>query len=134
MKDISIRIGLFLISGILFLAGGYYFKNAMHFKNESLQTSGRIVALYREGPRGVRLPIFEYQVDGKIYQKKSSYGSSSNPSLGDEVEVLYWPSNPKNAFINNWGNFYGFPAMLVGGALIVLFLGIKLPPPPSDPQ
>jgi hypothetical protein len=43
------------------------------------------------------------------------------PTIGDKVDVLYDPQNPRKASLNSFGALWGFPALLLILGLIFTF-------------
>lgn len=74
-------------------------------------------------------PLFEYNVDGVKYVRKSSTGSSSPKyGIGEEVEIHYNASNP-NEFYDGKGNtsmIVGIIFTIFGLLFIAVYLGAQL--------
>ena len=89
----------------------------------------QIVELIREtGAEGdpVYKPVYEYQVDGRIYRYTSavSLGGALVPDVGDRRTLLYDPNNPSNARVRNYFTLLLLPA--VGVAIPLLVLGLMI--------
>lgn len=118
---------VFLLIGLGMLAGSVVsYQSTQDFIARSATTTGTVVELERrvsrdsDGNRStVYHPVVRYSVNGgREYRFRSNTGS--NPAAyrrGEEVEVLYQPSNPGDAKIN------GFFA-LWGGSVIMGVLGL----------
>ncbi len=69
---------------------------------------------------------YEYFVDGKKYEKESSYGQSAEiaPSVGDKVTIYYNPNNPDELTDSSWTDWIttvvGFIFACVGAGLIIV--------------
>ena len=107
---------LFIIIGSVLLIKGFNDKNKC-----TATTIGKIVDIERQHNEGVHrnepmhghggiggyehdhislYPIFEYEVNGKKYVKKSSSSSSTkNYYIGEETTIYYDPSNPEHSFL-----------------------------------
>jgi hypothetical protein len=85
------------------------------------RTEGTVIDLSRsEDSEGsvTYNPVVEFTVDGRSIQFTSSSGSSSPPSVGDRVEVLYDPDDPSDARLSGFLDLWFFP--LVAGALALV--------------
>lgn len=118
---------VFLLIGLGMLAGSVAsYRSTQDFIAGSAMTMGTVVELERDVSRDsdgnrsvVYHPVVRYSVNGgREYRFRSNTGS--NPPAyrqGEEVEVLYQPTNPGDARIN------GFFA-LWGGSVILGVLGL----------
>ncbi|MBO6140593.1 MAG: DUF3592 domain-containing protein [Ruminococcus sp.] len=76
-------------------------------------------------------PVFSYTVDGKEYERKSSY--STNPpkhEVGDKVELHYEPGDPTNFYVDKAINLvravlYGIGGFFFVFGLVFLVIGIN---------
>ena len=68
---------------------------------------GTVVDIYKitsisgnGGKRRTYYPIYQYNVDGTVYMKKSSNGSIfCRYQIGDEVKIKYNPKNPNRYYV-----------------------------------
>ena len=134
-----VQIGCWLLFGNLFLAGfclwgvyaGYI---SWQLDNEGETTTGRVVRLEEssssEGGCCVYSPVIEFDVNGQTYSFEGD-NASYPPAyeVGEEVDVLYRPSNPDTAQINKWSERWLFPIIIIpamlGTALILNFFLIR---------
>jgi Protein of unknown function (DUF3592) len=82
------------------------------------RTEGTVIDLSRsEDSEGsvTYSPVVRFTADGRTIQFTSSSGSSSPPSVGDRVEVLYDPDDPDDARLSGFLDLWLFP--LVAGAI-----------------
>lgn len=119
---------VFLLIGLGALAGSVAsYRSTQDFIAESAMTMGTVVELERsvsrdsDGNRSVVYhPVVRYSVNGgREYRFRSNTGS--NPAAyrrGEEVEVLYQPSNPGDARINGFFSLWG-------GSVILTVLGLS---------
>ncbi len=111
---------------IFILIAVYLGYRSYSFQQIAISTKGQIVELVeRTDSEGGTLfaPVFTFtdnqgQVQ-KVYSSVSSYPPIGN--VGDTIDILYDPKNPKNAdidtFFSNWGG-----AIILGGLGLVQFL------------
>ena len=72
--------------------------------------------------------IYEYKVDGKVYEITGSSYSTTPKPFGAMVNVYYNPDKPSVAVINKNSNaviIYAVCGVLGGAGLIAIFVGIK---------
>ncbi|MGQ9548509.1 MAG: DUF3592 domain-containing protein [Roseiflexus sp.] len=66
--------------------------------------------------------------EGETIRFQSSVGT--NPPLhrvGDQVKVLYKPSNPQNAVFDSFWHLWFMPTLVCGiGGIMILFTGLEL--------
>ena len=69
-------------------------------------------------------PVVSYELRGEPYQITGT--AWSNPpayAVGDQVQVLYLPDQPRAARIYSWFDFWFLPALLGGVGLIFALVG-----------
>jgi Protein of unknown function (DUF3592) len=69
-------------------------------------------------------PVVSYELRGEPYQITGA--ASSNPpayAVGDQVQVLYPPDQPRAARIYSWFDFWFLPALLGGVGLVFALVG-----------
>jgi Protein of unknown function (DUF3592) len=95
------------------------------FVASSERTVGTVIDLSRsEDSEGsvTYSPVVRFTVDGRTIQFTSSSGSSSPPSVGDRIEVLYDPDDPTDARLAGFLDLWLFPliAGLIGAGFITV--------------
>src|SRR4051812_70380 len=127
MKTLAIVKYLFTAVGLAMLAGAlYWFQATRSFIAGAALAPGTVIDL--EASRSsdsstTWRPVVRFSLPGGQTVQFSS-GMSSNPPgyrKGEQVEVLYQPSQPYNAKLNSFGPLWG-GALLVGGMGAVFFL------------
>jgi len=87
-------------------------------QNEGLTTTGTVVRLQESssGESGccVYSPVIEFNVDGQTHSFEGS-NASDPPSyrVGEVVNVIYDPSDPKTAELNKWSERWLFPIIII---------------------
>jgi hypothetical protein len=113
---------LFLGIGIVAVAiGAVWTFTTARFVSGAERTGGTVIDLSRsEDSEGsvTYSPIVRFKVEGRTIQFTASSSSSSPPSVGERVEVLYDPDDPHDARLSGFLDLWGGP-MIVGGLGIV---------------
>jgi len=123
-KGMIVFCGLFILIALIF-AG-----LALAFVKSSQSASGEIVAFVKNSDQKHNsttfAPVFVFQdangVSHKIYSSTFSYPPMG--SVGDKINILYNPSNPKSAKEDSFFSLWGFPA--ISGVLSFIWLMISL--------
>ena len=120
--------GCILIFSNLFLAGfclwgvyaGYI---SWKLDNEGQTTIGTVVRLEEsdtsEGGCCVYSPVIEFDVSGQTYSFEGD-NASYPPAydVGEEVNIIYQPSDPDTAQINKWTERWLFPIIIIPAMII----------------
>lgn len=134
-----VQVGCITILANLFFAGfclwgvyaGYI---SWKLEQQGERTTGNVVRLEEsnssEGGCCVYSPVIEFVAGGQTYSFES--GNASDPpayDVGEEVPVLYDPSNPETAQINSFFERWVFPIIIIPAmilaALILNFFMIR---------
>jgi hypothetical protein len=125
-------IGCWILFGNLFLAGfclwgvyaGYI---SWKLQNEGETTTGTVVRLEEsdssDGGCCVYSPVIEFDVNGQTYSFESD--NASDPpayEVGEEVNVIYHPSDPDTAQINKWTERWLFPIIIIPAMLFTALI------------
>lgn len=112
-----------------FLIGGsvFAYMYTQKFLETAVKTEGTVIELVeRRGENGVTYaPVYTFS-DTRGEEHKIYSGSSSYPpdyEVGEEVQVLYDPSEPQKAKIDSFFELWGISAILAVIGSISLFLG-----------
>jgi hypothetical protein len=122
---------VFLGVGIILLSvAGYLIISNNKFEQRAIHTKGKVID-YRNyqssndngGSTTMYTPVFEYAFSGKSYQHASSTSSSSPEyEIGEEVDVLVDPKNPKEILINTfWEKWF---VVVLLGIMGTIFTGV----------
>ena len=79
------------------------------------EVSGKVIGFAR-ARHGGETPIVEYlSLDGNIHRFHSRFYTHPRMyDIGDNVDVLYWESNPEDGSIKGWGFFESGALGLLG--------------------
>ena len=125
-------IGCWILFGNLFLAGfclwgAYAAYTSWKLDNEGTTTTGTVVRLEEsdssDGGCCVYSPVIEFSVGGQTYSFEG--GNASDPpaySVGEEVNVIYHPSDPNTAQINKWTERWLFPIIIIPAMLFTALI------------
>lgn len=125
MKVKNIILTLFLIIGLLFLGGAVWsLSSSLALTKNGVAVTGTIIGLdvdVSEDNSKTYFPIIEFTTqDNQQVEFRSSMGSSSyRGSIGQQIEVLYEPLNPRSAVIDSTFGVYG--ASIIMGIFGVVF-------------
>lgn len=114
MKDSLLGLAagiIFLLVGLAMLAGSY------HATTQYVKTNGQIVDAKEEEDlddgRIFYAPIVDFTTpDQKTHRFTSSVSTKTEPVMGETVPVLYNPTDPDDAVIENRFDMYGLPGIL----------------------
>ena len=126
MKTLTIIKYAFTLVGLTMLAGAlYWFQTTRAFVAAAALAQGIVIDLEasRSDNSTTWRPVVRFNLpEGRAIQFSSNV-SSNPPSYrkGEQVEVLYQPSQPDKAKINSFGPLWGGP-LIVGGLGAVFFL------------
>ena len=134
-----LQIGCWIIFGNLFLAafclwGLYAGYTSWRLQNEGTTTTGTVVRLEEsnssEGGCCVYSPVVEFNANGQTYSFEGD--NASDPpayEVGEVVHIIYDPSHPNTAQIDNWSERWLFPIIIIPAmiftALILNFFMIR---------
>ena len=123
--------GIFMGIGVLILLIGFIVTYFMEQSYDSCTETTTAVVTRNIINDDTYTPVFAYTVDGKEYERKSSY--STNPpeyEVGDEVELHYEPGDPGNFYVDKATNLvrgilYGIGGFFFLFGFVFLIIGIK---------
>jgi hypothetical protein len=134
-----LQIGCWTIFFNLFFAGfclwgGYAGYISWKLQNEGITTTGTVVRLEEsnssEGGCCVYSPVIEFQANGQTFSFEGD-NASYPPAyqVGEQVNVIYAPSDPGTAQINKWTERWLFPIIIIPvmilAALILNFFMVR---------
>ena len=124
-------IGIIFLLDTLVLAGVaiWLYSSARSFVDQAIPTQGTVVELRPSShSSGTYQTVFEYRDQSGVTHRKECNSSSNPPShaIGEKVEVLYSPSDPGDACLNDFQSLWALP--LIAGFLAVfqIILGLGL--------
>lgn len=121
------RTGWVVIIPLIFVAiGGMFLFFSISRLSSQSTTSGVVVDVDRstdsDGDTSYR-PVIEFVADdGFTYTFIGRIGSSSRPTVGRSIEVLYDPADPQGATEKTFSNLWLFPIAFGGFGLVFLLL------------
>ncbi len=121
---------VFTLVGIGILVGAFsLYRNTSSFVTEAFRSEGTVVDLVASRSNTYRPTIHFINQEGKKVEFTSSVGT--NPpsySKGQKVEILYHPTEPQNAKINDFFSLWGGSVILggMGGVFFTIGTGIIL--------
>jgi hypothetical protein len=129
--DLTLGLVFSLLGGLFVMIGVFLFIRTRSFIGKAREVRGRVIEMvYSSGSEdgGGYSPIYQFKTfEGQDIEVQD--GISSNPpqfKVGQEIQVLYDPDNPRKARIKKWMNLY-FTSVLFGGlGLIFGSVGIGL--------
>lgn len=115
-----------LLLGVLLMIGGVLLlRSVLRFRRSAVAARGRVVRLTSPGT-GLRrrIPEFEFVTENGDEVTVVSTSAYGRFFAGDEVPVLYDPTNPRRARIDTLSHLYGFPTvlMLAGAAAVGIWV------------
>ena len=127
-----LRTGCIILFANLFLGGfclwgvyaGYI---SWKLETEGETTTGTVVRLEEsdtsESGCCVYSPVIEFDVTGQTYSFEGD-NASYPPAydVGEEVDILYHPSDPDTAQINTWTERWLFPIIIIPAMLITALI------------
>lgn len=133
--DLTLGIVFSLLGGLLVLVGVFLFIRTKIFIGKALEVKGNVIQLvFSQGSEdgGGYSPVYQFKtLEGQDIVIQDSL--SSNPPgfrVGQEIQVLYDPENPRKARIKKWMNLYFMPVLF--GVLGLIFggvgIGLLIPP------
>jgi hypothetical protein len=126
------QIGCWIIFANLFLGGFCLWGVYAAYTSWTLEkggetTTGTVVRLEEsdssEGGCCVYSPVIEFDVNGQTYSfegDNASYPAAYD--VGEEVSVLYLPSDPDTAQINKWTERWIFPIIIIPAMLLTALI------------
>jgi uncharacterized membrane protein YjjB (DUF3815 family) len=122
---------VFAVVGFVMLVGAVYlYKGARAFVSGASRAEGTVVNLVQKTNRSktssALSPVVNYRhANGKTIEFTSSDGSDpSRYTIGQKVEVLYYPLEPLNAEINGFFAIWGITAIFGGFGAITFGVGV----------
>ena len=115
-----------LLCGMIFIIIGviFFIVEIVKKKKCKVTTNATVIDIARDQSRDsdgsystTLHPVFEYEVSGNIYVKKSRYGSSScKYYIGQQVEILYNEKNPNQYYVKGSlsGIMFGVVCLVAG--------------------
>jgi Protein of unknown function (DUF3592) len=118
---LAFGVGLLVACPVAFVHTERFVAGAEH-------ATGTVIDLSRETDSEGRVTLYPVvrftTADGRTVQFLSSSGSSSPPEVGDSVDVLYDPDDPRDAQLSGFFDLWLFP--LVFGGLGIAFTTVGL--------
>ena len=117
-----------LMALVFFGVAGYFGWQSWELTQNGETTTGVVVGLDESDSDGSTVYAFivEYvAADQRHTYSSSNYSSPPSYAVGDEVELLYDPADPKQVVINSWLELWGLTAgMLLGGVITFVVVNI----------
>lgn len=118
-----LQIGCWIIFGNLFLAafclwGVYAAYTSWTLQNEGVTTTGTVVRFNEqsdaEGGCCTYVPVIDFKVNDQIYTFEGD-NASYPPAyeVGEQVNILYDPTNPNTAQIDSLFERWAFPVIII---------------------
>jgi hypothetical protein len=121
----------FAVLGFVMLVGAVYlYKGARAFVSGASRAEGTVVNIvnskYRSNISAALSPVVNYRhANGQTIEFTSSDGSKpSRYTIGQKVEVLYYPLEPQNAEIKGFFALWGMTSVIGGFGGIVFGVGV----------
>ena len=115
---------IFLLVGLGMLGfGGYSYLNTRNQMEAWGHTEGEIISFsrYSDSDGGdLTVPMVRYQTEdgeeftAEPYQERNTTVDVTGYRVGDTVEVIYNPDNPRDMFINDFMHVWFVPALMGG--------------------
>lgn len=119
---------LSLAVGGFFIGIGWLFYSAGTAEEGWISATGTVIEIEKHSGSGSSTtysPVVEFRVDGDSYTVGSSISSSAKPTVGEEREIYYNPTDPNDAVIkNSTGSTAVFFICILVGLLIIVSLPI----------
>jgi hypothetical protein len=120
--------GLFCLVGVCLLAPALWFGyQSWAFLQIAQTTPGTVTGLEwsdDSDTSGAR-PMVDYEIRGEPYQLTGNTWSTPPAyAVGEQVQVLYPPAQPRAARIYSWFDFWFTPVLLGGIGLVFELVGI----------
>lgn len=128
------RVALFaVITSLIVLSIGIYkIMRNYQFSQKAIHAQGTVVDFDTyEGPSSDEdesanttfyMPVFEYEVNGQLYQEKGNSTSSPGYALGEKVQILIDPADPQKVLVNTFRERWLVPLIFCGASLIMIFV------------
>jgi len=131
----SVAAILGLVGGLLVAIGVFFFIRTRSFLGKAKEAKGTVVQMVYSrtdasdpNSGGGYAPVYQFKTsDGQSIVIQD--GLATNPpryQVGQVIDILYDPGNPKKAYINKWMSLYFVPALLGGLGLIFGGVGIAV--------
>jgi Protein of unknown function (DUF3592) len=119
--------GLFCVVGLALLAPAIWFGyQSWAFLQSAQAVPGSVTALdwsNDTASSGAR-PVVSYELRGEPYQiAGTAWANPPAYAVGDPVQVLYPPDQPRAARIYSWFEFWFLPTLLGGIGLVFALVG-----------
>lgn len=119
---------IFMIAGILLLAGGvFWFKYSLDFKEAAVQIYGEITKIesYRDSDDEVHNTVYvTYEYDGNIYKDVRINSYSSSMTKGKRISLYCDPNDPWRVRASS--TLYFGPVTMAGTGLIFTVSGVGI--------
>ena len=113
---------MLIFVGLLFIAvGGYGFFRQRCFFKRAIMLRAVVVEWERCGYKALWAPVAKFEFDGQIRRVSGTYYSNRPPKIGSQIWVGVNPDNIQEARIKQNGETVLYAALLLSGALIILF-------------
>ena len=127
-----VYIGCATVFANLFFAGfclwgAYAGYTSWRLEQSGETTTGTVIEMEEsssaEGGCCVYSPVIEFSANGQAYTFESSNASyPPEYEVGEQVQVLYDPSDPETAQINKWSERWLFPIIIIPAMLFAALL------------
>ena len=125
---------IFLVVGLGMLGfGGWSFLNTRNQMENWGHANGEIVSFshYSDSDGGsLTVPVVRYTTeDGEVitaepYEERNTTVDVDGYRVGDEVEVIYNPDNPRDMFLNDFMHVWFVPTLMGGMGGLFSFIGV----------
>jgi len=120
-----------LFGGLMAIIGIFLYSRTRRFIAKGQEVKGRVIEMVYSSDSdggGGYSPVYQFKtLEGQDIEIQDSL--SSNPprfQVGQEIQVLYDPENPRKARIKKWLDLYFMPVLFGGLGLIFGCVGIWL--------
>jgi hypothetical protein len=127
MKTIAIAKYVFAAVGIGMLVGTFFlYRNTSAFVEQAARADGTVIDLVRKSKTYAPVVQFNDQKGERIEFISSSGSNPPSYTKGEKIEVLYLPSDPQKAAINDFLSLWGDCVILgaMGGIFSLIGIGI----------
>jgi len=100
------------------------FANAWHVVSQGVRVAGVVTELRNSGD--VLCPVVDFKDQNGVQHTHYSSAGSSPPrfSVGEKIQIIYDPTDPKKARIDNFMHLWMFPLAFASGSFWGMIIGI----------